>query len=175
MPEVCDCAGGEIYFKKNDATKRLQSLRHLEHKGWIMKDTLKVGLTYEFTFTVPESKTVPHLYPEAAQFQKMPVVLATGFLVGLIEWTCIQAINPHIDWPAEQTVGTKITISHTAATPPGFHVLVKVRLVKIEGRLLVFEFEAGDGVDQICSGIHERFIIHAAKFSAKLEEKKKLQ
>ena len=141
-------------------------------KGSIMKETLKPGLEFEFTFTVPESKTVPHLYPEAVEFQKMPTVLATGFLVGLIEWTCIQSVNPHIDWPKEQTVGTKITLAHTEATPPGFHVVVKVRLIRIEGRLLVYEFEASDGVDAICKGIHERFIINAAKFSDRLEEKK---
>jgi fluoroacetyl-CoA thioesterase len=137
-----------------------------------MKDTLKPGLEHEFTFTVPESKTVPHLYPEAAEFQVMPKVLATGFLVGLIEWTCIQSVNPHIDWPDEQTVGTQMTIAHTAATPPGFQVTVRVRLVKIEGRLLVYEFDATDGVDAVCKGTHERFVINAAKFSGKLEEKK---
>jgi fluoroacetyl-CoA thioesterase len=137
-----------------------------------MKDTLTPGLEYEFTFTVPESKTVPYLYPEATEFQAMPKVLATGFLVGLIEWTCIQSVNPHIDWPEEQTVGTKITLAHTAATPPGFQVTVKVRLVKIEGRLLVYEFKAFDGVDEVCMGTHERFIINSSKFNSKLEEKK---
>jgi fluoroacetyl-CoA thioesterase len=137
-----------------------------------MKETLKPGLHHEFTFTVPESKTVPHLYPEAPEFQVMPKVLATGFLVGLIEWTCIQSVNPHIDWPEEQTVGTKMTISHMAATPPGFQIQVKARLLKVEGRLLVYEFEAFDGVDAVCEGIHERFVINAAKFNGKLEEKK---
>ena len=137
-----------------------------------MKDTLKLGLTHQFTFIIPESKTVPHLSPEAAEFQVMPKVLATGFLVGLIEWTCIQSVKPHIDWPDEQTVGTHMTIAHTAATPPGFQVTVKVRLDQIDGRLLVFEFEAPDGVDAICKGTHERFIINAAKFNGKLEEKK---
>jgi hypothetical protein len=46
----------------------------------------------------------------------MPEVFATGFLVGLLEWTCIQAVNPHIDWPREQTVGTHVNVSHEAAT-----------------------------------------------------------
>ncbi len=67
-----------------------------------MKNTLKPGLTHTFQFKVPESKTVPYLYPEAPEFQQMPKVLATGFMVGLFEWTCIQAVNPHIDWPREQ-------------------------------------------------------------------------
>ncbi len=137
-----------------------------------MKETLAPGLSHEFTFLVPESKTVPYLYPEAPEFQQMPKVLATGFLVGLIEWTCIQSVNPHIDWPEEQTVGTQITLAHTAATPPGFHVCVRVRLINVQGRMLEYEFEATDGVDLICKGTHQRFVIHSGKFNAKLEEKK---
>jgi|APFre7841882724_1041349.scaffolds.fasta_scaffold51999_2 hypothetical protein len=27
----------------------------------------------------------------------MPEVFATGFLVGFLEWTCVKAINPHLD------------------------------------------------------------------------------
>ena len=103
-----------------------------------MKKTLKPGIHFEFTYQVPESKTVPALYPEAPEFQLMPNVLATGFLVGLIEWTCIQAINPHIDWPREQTVGTDIQVNHTAATPPGLEVTVVVKLVQVERKRALF-------------------------------------
>jgi len=67
-----------------------------------MKDTLKAGLEYELRFRVPDNKTVPALYPESSEFQVMPRVFATGYMVGLIEWACIQAVNPHIDWPNEQ-------------------------------------------------------------------------
>ncbi len=84
-----------------------------------MKDTLKPGIESELSFRIPESKTVPALYPESAEFQAMPGVFATGFLVGFIEWACIQAVNPHLDWPEEQTVGTRIDVTHVAATPPG--------------------------------------------------------
>src|SRR5574341_1196070 len=84
-----------------------------------MKETLQSGLAFEFAFCIPENKTVPYLYPESPEFQVMPRVLATGFMVGLFEWACIQAINPHIDWPHEQTVGTDVRLSHIAATPPG--------------------------------------------------------
>jgi len=138
-----------------------------------MKDSLTAGITHEFKYTVPDSKTVPRLYPEAAEFQKMPQVFATGFLVGLIEWTCIQAINPYIDWPEEQTVGIDIKLSHTAATPPGLIVTVKVRLVEAAGKRLVFEFDASNGIDSICKGSHERFVIHARKFADKLKTKTK--
>ena len=48
-----------------------------------MRDSLKPGLRHRFTFRVPASKTVAGLYPEAPEFQQMPEVFATGFLVGL--------------------------------------------------------------------------------------------
>ncbi len=136
-----------------------------------MKNSLTAGIIHEFKYTVPESKTVPRLYPEATEFQEMPQVFATGFLVGLIEWTCIQAINPHIDWPEEQSVGIGINLNHTAATPPGLNVTVKVHLIEAVGKRLVFEFTASDGIDSICKGSHERFVIHAEKFAKKLKTK----
>jgi fluoroacetyl-CoA thioesterase len=120
---------------------------------------------------VPETKTVPYLYPESPEFQQMPRVLATGFMVGLFEWACIQALNPHLDWPREQTVGISVNLSHTAATPPGLVVTVRGRLEKVEGRKLTFFLEADDGADLISQGYHERFVIDAAKFTAKVEAK----
>jgi len=136
-----------------------------------MKDSLRPGLTFEFKFKVQENKTVPHLYPESPEFQVMPRVLATGFMVGLFEWACIQAINPHIDWPGEQTVGIDVKLNHLAGTPPGFTVRVKGRLEKVDGRKLIFSIVADDGVDKISEGTHERFVIDAAKFNAKVAAK----
>jgi fluoroacetyl-CoA thioesterase len=134
-------------------------------------NSLQPGLTSEFKFKITENKTVPFLYPEADEFQVMPKVLATGFMVGLFEWACIKAINPHIDWPHEQTVGTGVSLSHLAATPPGLTVTVKIRLEKVEGKKLTFSITADDGMDKISEGSHERFIIDAARFNAKLAGK----
>lgn len=136
-----------------------------------MKDTLKAGLTYQFKFKVPASKTVPALYPESESFQKMPHVLATGYMVGLMEWACIEALRPHLDWPAEQSLGTQVNLSHLAATPPGLTVTVDVRLDRVEGRKLTFSVSAHDGVDTITEGTHQRTVIDSARFNAKVAEK----
>ena len=137
-----------------------------------MKESLLPGIQHELRFRVPPSKTVPALYPEATEFQAMPAVFATGFLVGLLEWACIQAVNPHLDWPREQTVGTHVNVSHEAATPPGLEVTVRVNLTKVEGRRLVFEVEASDGVDIVSRGTHERFVIDAERFAQKTARKR---
>jgi fluoroacetyl-CoA thioesterase len=136
-----------------------------------MRETLQPGLSFEFRFTVPEEKTVPYLYPESPEFQVMPKVLATGFMVGLFEWACIRAVNPHIDWPREQTVGIDVKLSHLAATPPGLTVRIQGTLEKVEGRKLTFSLIAEDGVDRISEGTHERFVIDAAKFNSKAAAK----
>jgi len=139
-----------------------------------MKSTLKPGIRYQHRFVVPSSKTVPALYPESPEFVAMPEVFATGFLVGFLEWACIKAINPHLDWPQEQTLGTHIDVSHEAATPPGLEVTATVELIEVDGRRLVFAVEAHDGVDLISRGRHERFVINREKFDAKIGAKKNI-
>ena len=136
-----------------------------------MKDSLRPGLSFEFKFRVPENKTCPYVLPEAPELQLMPKVLATGFMVAIIEWACIKALNPHLDWPREQTVGIAVSLNHVAATPPGLTVTVRGKLEKVEGRKLTFAIVADDGVDQISEGVHERFVIDAAKFNAKAAAK----
>jgi len=136
-----------------------------------MKDTLKPGIRYQHRFILPPSKTVPALYPEAGEFVAMPEVFATGFLVGFLEWACIKAINPHLDWPQEQSVGTHIDVSHEAATPPGLEVTASVELISVEGRKLIFAVSAHDGVDLISRGRHERVVINKEKFDAKMATK----
>lgn len=135
-----------------------------------MKNSLRPGLIHEFRYLVPETKTVPHLFPESEAFRAMPAVFATGFMVGLVEWACIDAIQPHLD-PGEQSVGTDVRLSHTAATPPGLTVTVKVVVTGVEGRKLSFLVSAHDGVDAICEGTHQRFVIDPARFAKKAQEK----
>lgn len=136
-----------------------------------MKDTLKPGLSYRHRFTIPENKTVPHLYPESQMFREMPAVFATGFMVGLIEWACIELLRPHLDWPAEQSLGTHVDLSHLSATPPGLSVTVDARLDSIDGRKLSFSVVAHDGIDTISEGRYERFVIDATRFRARLAAK----
>jgi fluoroacetyl-CoA thioesterase len=91
--------------------------------------------------------------------------------VGFLEWACIKAINPHLDWPQEQTLGTHINVSHEAATPVGMEVTATVELIAVEGKKLIFSVEAHDGVDLISKGQHERFIINRQKFDERIKAK----
>jgi fluoroacetyl-CoA thioesterase len=129
-----------------------------------MKPTLKPGLKHSFSYTVPVTKTVPHLYQEAPQLQVMPEVFATGFMVGLMEWTCVQLLEPHLD-EGEGSLGVHVDVSHKAATPPGFTVTVEAECVEVRGPRARFKVTAHDGVDEIGSGFHERFIVGWDRFN----------
>ena len=137
-----------------------------------MKASLLPGLEGIYRYDVTESRTVPRIYADAPDFQMMPNVLATGYMVALAEWACIELVKPHLDWPREQTLGTHVDLSHLAATPPGLTVEIRSRLEAVEGRKLVFRVSAHDGIDQITAGVHERHVIDAARFARKVAEKR---
>jgi fluoroacetyl-CoA thioesterase len=136
-----------------------------------MKESLQPGLTFEFSFPIGEDRLVPHLLPDSPEFQQMPRVLATGYMVGLMEWACIKAMNPHLDWPREQSVGIHVDLSHSAATPVGLTVVIRGHLDSMEGRRLAFSLSAHDGVDEISRGRHERYVMDAESFNARAKAK----
>jgi fluoroacetyl-CoA thioesterase len=135
-----------------------------------MKDTMKEGLEYTLRYRIPENKTVPYIYPEAKVYQEMPKVFATGFMVALIEWACIEAMAPHME-PGPGRVGTLITLTHSAATPPGMEVTVHVRCTRVDDQRTSWEIEAKDEVDVISKGTLERFSIDFARFNARMAKK----
>lgn len=138
-----------------------------------MNSDLKPGVRFEFDYTVPDTKTVPRLYPEWREFGEMPEVFATGFLVGLMEGACQLAIKPYLDWPREQSLGTHVSFSHLAATPPGLTVHVQCEVVAVDGRKVRFQASAHDGQDLISVGTHERVVIDAARFNEKVAAKRR--
>lgn len=137
-----------------------------------MKDTLKPGAKARFEFKVPANKTVPHLFPEAHEFQQMPTVFATGFMVGLMEWTCMKVLEAHLD-PGEGSLGVHIDVSHVAATVPGQVVTVDAECTDVSGRRVSFAVSAHDGIERIGEGKHERMIIPWERFVAKVNAKAK--
>jgi fluoroacetyl-CoA thioesterase len=135
-----------------------------------VKPSLQAGIEYVHVFTIPESKTVPHLYPESEIFLSMPRVLATGFLVGLMEWACAEALAPHLE-DGEGSLGVHVDISHLSPTPPGLQVTVTAICTAVEGRRLSFTVSAHDGLDLIGEGRHQRIVVRWDRFNEKLAAK----
>jgi fluoroacetyl-CoA thioesterase len=135
-----------------------------------MRESLRPGIEHELRLVVPVTKTVPHLYPESERFREMPEVFATGFMVGLVEWACIEVIAPHLE-EGELSLGTHVDLSHDAATPPGMEVVARVRLDEVDGRRLTFSAVVDDERERICQGRHRRFVIDRARFDTGVARK----
>jgi fluoroacetyl-CoA thioesterase len=128
-----------------------------------VKPTLQPGLTGTLEYRVPAERTVPHLLPEAGEFSGMPRVLATGYLIGLVEWACMRALRGHLD-DGERTVGVHVDVSHEAPTPPGGTVRLEAELTAIDHRRLSFTVLATDDAGVVCRGVHQRAVINLDRF-----------
>jgi fluoroacetyl-CoA thioesterase len=97
-------------------------------------------------------------------------VLATPMLVSLCEEAALACLAPHLG-PGEGSVGTRIELNHTAATPIGMTVRVEATLTQVDGRRLTFDVRARDDREEVGAGRHERFLIDRARFLARIAEK----
>jgi fluoroacetyl-CoA thioesterase len=128
-----------------------------------MKPGLTPGSVSRFSHRIGVQHTVPALYPEAALFQAMPGVLATGYMVGLMEWACIEQLAPFYE-DGEGSLGTHVDVSHLSPTPSGLTVTVDSEVTAVEGKFIWFNVRAHDGVDLIGEGRHQRAVVRWEKF-----------
>lgn len=100
-------------------------------------------------------------------------VLSTPRLLALMEAAAVAALNGSL--PGGKTsVGTKVEIEHTAATPVGMEVFAKAELVESDGRRLVFTVEAYDAEGTVGRGRHERVLVDESRFMERVEQKSKV-
>ena len=102
---------------------------------------------------------------------EMPPVFATAQMIAFVEWTCVHALAPYLA-PGQRTVGTRVEMTHSAATPIGMMVTAEVELVEIDGRRFRFHARCRDEVETIGEGFHERMVIDHARFMERLGRKR---
>ncbi len=123
-----------------------------------MKDSLAPGIAYEKQFVTNSVMGVAHLAGSAG------AVLSTPAMIGLMEVTSLESVNPHLD-ATEQTVGTMVHVWHRAAVKIGETVKVAAKLIERDRRKLLFEVKVTHGDKIIGEGTHERFVIDLTKFN----------
>jgi len=133
-------------------------------------DDLKPGLKHSATITIGEALGVPASGRLLGETADMPPVFATANMIAFVEWTCVAALMPYLA-PDQRTVGTRVEITHTAATPIGMNVTAEIELVEIDGRRLRFRVSCRDEVEPIGKGFHERTVVDHARFMHRLARK----
>lgn len=98
------------------------------------------------------------------------LVYATPCMVALMEGAACEAIAPALQ-EGQTTVGTSLTIQHTAATPVGLEVRAEAEVTAVEGKVITFSVTAFDEAGQIGTGTHTRVLVASQKFLDKAYSK----
>jgi fluoroacetyl-CoA thioesterase len=130
-----------------------------------VKDTLKVGASMEMEVVTTPEMGITHLGPDA------PRMYSTPAMISLMEQTSIKVLTPHLD-EGEQSVGTKISVSHFKATAIGQKVRAKATLAEIvdvgrPAKRYRFTVEAFNEQAKIGDGTHERAVINVKQFAGR--------
>jgi len=97
-------------------------------------------------------------------------IFSTPQLVLLLEEAAIEALAPYLQ--ADQaSVGTKVEVSHTAATLLGQTVRATATVTEVDRRRVAFRITVEDDLEQIGSATHERFVIDVPGFEERLAAK----
>lgn len=122
---------------------------------------LEAGLKKTITLTVTEELTADKVGSGALKVYSTPMMIAA------MENCCLSCVAPYLE-EGNTTVGTLVNVTHDAASPLGAVIEVECTLTAVERRKLTFEVVAKCGEQIIGKGTHERFIVNADKFMAKL-------
>jgi predicted thioesterase len=88
-------------------------------------------------------------------------VLATPVMINLIEAASLAAVE-HLLPPGHQSLGTRLDVSHVAATPVGLRVTATAEVTGVEGR---------DEIELIGGGTHQRVVVSVERFDERVQRK----
>ena len=128
-------------------------------------DALSLGLKGLAETLVTEENTA------AAMGSGLLPVFATPAMLALMEQAAASSVQPFLP-EGQGTVGTRLEVSHLAATPIGLTVRAESELIAVDRRKLRFAVRAWAGDELIGEGEHERFVIDNARFLEKALSKK---
>jgi fluoroacetyl-CoA thioesterase len=127
--------------------------------------SIPVGAKGSFTLVV-----APDHLANRFKDAMLPPVLATPVMIMMMENAALNAIKPYLD-AGQSAVGTRVDVTHLAATPVGRTVNASAEVTKVDGRHIEFRIEASDGAEKIGSGTHSRIVIDLGKFAERLKAK----
>jgi predicted thioesterase len=129
-----------------------------------MQLNIAIGTKGSATLVVAEEHTAPRVGSGRIH------VLATPVMINLIEAAALHACEDML--PAgHQSLGTRLAVSHIAATPLGMRVTATAEVVRVDGRNISFAVSARDERDLIGEGQHDRVVVNVERFDKRVQEK----
>jgi predicted thioesterase len=95
-------------------------------------------------------------------------VFSTPMMIALMEKAACECLTGGLEM-GQTSVGTEISVQHTAASPIGAEITATAEITAREGRKVTFAVHAADENGEVGKGTHTRFIVDAQRFMAKLQ------
>lgn len=99
------------------------------------------------------------------------MVYATPRMLSDMEGTCRDLLLGHLA-PGQDSVGTHVTLDHSAATPLGMQVSIEAKVVAVDRRSVTFEVVARDELEECGRARHVRIVVDNEKRARRLAEKR---
>ncbi len=125
---------------------------------------VKAGLTGSAELVVGEE----HIAPEIGS--GLVRVLTTPVMINLMEAAALDAAERFLA-DGHQSLGTKLEVTHVAATPVGMRVRATAEVVEVAGNRIRFRVAAHDEHELIGEGIHTRVVVDVARFDRRVQQK----
>ncbi len=113
------------------------------------------------THTVTEAHTA-----QAVGSGDVPV-LGTPVLLAWLEATTVAALETELT-PGTTSVGTRVEVEHSAASPVGAQVTTTADVLRRDGRLVIFTVAAHEGSRLVASGEVRRLVVDRERFLARV-------
>ncbi|MDR0965406.1 MAG: thioesterase family protein [Myxococcales bacterium] len=126
-----------------------------------------LGKTASASTIVDESSTACAVHSGA-----LPI-FATPMMIALMECAACKCLSDGLA-PGQTSVGTRISVEHTAASPIGTSITANATIEAICGRRVEFAVTARAGDREIGQGRHTRLIVDVDRFMAKVNANKEV-
>ena len=132
-------------------------------QGGIVETTIILGKTAVATTVVDKTNTACAVGSGSLD------IFATPMMIALMERASCEVLADALD-EGQTSVGTYISVNHTAASPVGAHITAKATITSVRGRKIEFTITANDGKSEIGIGKHTRIIVDEIRFMEKVRK-----
>ena len=153
------CEENDIEYTDDIGVGEMESAQASENYN-SDKSGFVLGKTASARTVVSENNTANAVWSGALD------VFATPMMVALMEQAACECLADGLD-PGQTSVGTEISVSHTAASPIGAEITATATVEAVFGRRIEFIVTASDNTGEIGNGKHTRVIVDAEKFMKK--------
>lgn len=158
----------ELRIGRKEAVNRFSTSQYLQAERGAASNHPKKGSSTTGVFKVLPTDLASVVSPDSNDVY--PEVFATSRLAAFMEIVCARMLVPHMS-KGQLSVGVRVDMMHTAATPVDADVTVQATYRGKEGKLFAFDVVAHDAGGEIGKALHTRAIVDETRLMGGIKKR----